>query len=125
MTENRPSLQRKDTRKTKEARQAELDAGVRITHDDKTYEVRLGDVSPQIARRFRLEYGSSFMRLINELGRDPDIDTVAGIVWMARLLGGEDLEFKDVEVTYADMEDYDVERVDSPSPTPEHISPEA
>lgn len=105
----RPSVQRKDTRKTRENRQAELDQGVRITLDGEVYEVRLGDITPLLARRFRREYEAPFSELIEELSDKADIDSIAGVIWMARMLRGEDVSFADIEVGYADVDGLDVE----------------
>lgn len=120
----RPSLQRQETRKTKEARQAALDSGVRITFDGKVYEVRVGDVTPSLARRFRREYGVPFMAVLEEeLAGQPDIDSIAAVIWLARLMGGEDdLSFDDVALSYADLDDLDIEEA---GPAPQDGNPEA
>lgn len=105
----RPSIQRKDTRKTKESRQAALEQGVRITLDAETYEVRLGDVTPSLARRFRMEYRAPFAALLEELEDSTDIDSIAGVIWMSRMLRGEDVSFDEISVGYADVEDLEIE----------------
>lgn len=117
----RPSAARKDTRKTKENRQSALDQGVRITLDGEAYEVRLGDVTPSLARRFRLEYKAPFTDLLEELDGATDIDSIAGVVWMARLLRGDDVSFDEIDLGYGDIDDLEVEvaepeKVDADNP---------
>lgn len=106
----RPSLARQDTRKTKEARRAELDQGVRIIFDGEVYEIRLGDVTPVLARRFRRAYGAPFSELLEELSDAADIDSIAAVVWMARLLAGDDVEFDEIAISYADIDDLEIEQ---------------
>lgn len=109
----RPTLARKDTRKSKEARQAALERGVRIKVGENVYEVRLGDITPVLARRFRKEVGSPFSEVMDELetGRT-DIDSIGAVIWMAQLLRGDDVGFDEVEFGYADIDDLDVELAD-------------
>lgn len=124
MTTTRPSLDRKDTRKTKERRNEELDQGLRITLDGEVYEVRVGDVTPEIARGVRQHHGVSFMRLMDQLVQDPDVDAIAAFVWTARRLRGEAVDFEDVTVTYAQLlsDGFDVDVPGAPS---EDADPEA
>lgn len=109
----RPTLARKDTRKSKEARQAALEQGVRIKVGEKVYEVRLGDITPVMARRFRKEVGSPFSEVMDELetGRT-DIDSIGAVIWMAQLLRGDDVSFDEVEFGYGDIDDLEVEMAD-------------
>ena len=106
----RPTLARKDTRKSREARQAALEQGVRIKVADAVYEVRLGDITPVLARRFRKEVGSPFSEVMDELetGRT-DIDSIGAVIWMAQLLRGDEGGFDEVEFGYGDIEDLEVE----------------
>lgn len=109
-TPARPPLQRKHTRKTEDARKAALEEGVKIAHDGEEYVVKIGDVSAQIARRFRREVGVSFRAVLEELSADPDIDSVAAVVWLARLLRGEDVPLGEVAFGYGDLDDIELEQ---------------
>lgn len=100
---SRPTTARKVTRKTEEKRDDALDQGVSLTIDGESYVVRVGDVTPQIARELRNESGMSFMRLIGTVSSDPDIDVISAFVWLARRIRGEDVAFGDVEVTYGQI----------------------
>ena len=108
MTEQRPSLQRKHTRKSEEQRTAALDVGVKIALDGEEYVVKVGDVTSQLARRFRREVGHSFRHAMDEMSTDPDIDSVAAVVWLARLIRGEDVELDDVAIGYSDLDRIDM-----------------
>lgn len=100
MSNTRPSLARKVTPGSEKNRQAHLDQGVRVVVDGDPFAVRLGDVTPQLARELRRTWGGSFNKLINELNDDPDIDSLAALIWLARRVAGEQVELDDVEVTY-------------------------
>lgn len=120
----RPALQRKDTRKTKEKRNAALDSGVKVIFSGEEHQVRLGDITPLHARRFRREYGCSFTALMEELSEAPDIDSVAALVWMSRIVAGDEgASFEDVQFSYADLDDLDVQVVEDDAAGDE--SPEA
>lgn len=106
----RPSLARTHTPKSEAARKSALDEGVKITHDGEEYIVKAGDITSQIARRFRREVGMSFRAVMEELDTDPDIDSVAAIVWLARLIRGEDVALDDVSVGYDDLDEIEVEQ---------------
>lgn len=110
----RPSLQRKHTRKTEENRHAGLERGMTVTVDGESYTVRLGDVSPTLGREVRRIYGVGVRSFFGQLANDPDLDLVAGFVWMARRIRGEYVDLEDVEseLTYASLGDADVELAD-------------
>lgn len=98
---NRPSTARKVTRKTKEREQDELAQGLRIeVSPTEVYEVRIGDVTPEAARELRAATGYGFMRLLNLIGEDPDVDLISSFVWLARRLAGEDIALEDVSIGY-------------------------
>lgn len=99
----RPTTARKVTRKTEESREAALDDGVRMLVDGDEYVVRIGDMTAPIAREFRRNYGASFNALQGELSADPDLDSIAAFMWLAKRIQGEALEFDDVTVSYAQM----------------------
>lgn len=116
----RPSTARKVTRKTEEKRDEALDQGVSITVDGRAYTVRAGDLTGLDSSALRRECGYSFAGLMREMRRDPDIDLVAAVMWLARRIEGEQmLSYDDVagEVGYGiDLEVKDAE--------PEDESPE-
>lgn len=118
----RPSTARKVTRKTEERRRAPLEEGVRFTIDDESYVLRLGDVTPKIARRFRATLGFSFNTGWQLLQQDTDIDLIAAMVWVARLVAGEDIGIDDVDLSYAHVGDegrFDMGGVDEEDDSPE------
>lgn len=122
---NRPSLARKVTPKSEAKRTEALDEGIRMTVEGETYEVRLGDITPQVARELRRATGGSFNALREELGSDPDIDSISAFVWLARRIRGEILSLDDVAIGYAVIlgDGFDVETTDGPEEVGD--SPEA
>jgi hypothetical protein len=120
----RPTTARKVTRSTEENRQDALEQGVRITIDGESYEVRLADVTPNLTRELRRQTGMSFNQLMREVVTDPDLDSLAGFVWMARRIAGESIEIDDVMVTYAQILDEGFE-VAVPGKRTEDDDPEA
>lgn len=108
-TTPRPSLARKHTPASEAKRKAALEEGVKITHDGEAYVVKTGDITAQVARRFRREVGTSFRGVVEELQKDPDIDSVAAIVWMARMIRGEDITLDDVAMNYDDLDSIEVD----------------
>jgi hypothetical protein len=94
---------RKVTRKTEENRESALDQGLRITLDGEVFEVRLGDITPAMARDLRGKVGFGPMQLVGQLAVDPDVDLLSAFVWLARRIAGEMVRFEDVEVTYAQL----------------------
>lgn len=91
-------------------RNAELDTGVRFTIGDDVHEVRIGDITPRLAREVRKATGSSVMQLLEEVENAPDIDTIATLIWVSQRIKGIDIELDDVEFDYSVMlgEDFDV-----------------
>lgn len=102
-TAARPNLARKVTPKSEANRESALDQGVRMVVDGVEYVVRLGDMTSPIAREFRRNYGASFNALQEELGGDPDLDSIAAFMWLAKRLAGEVLDFDEVTVSYGQM----------------------
>ena len=115
MTTNRPTLDRKHTRKTDSKRDDALDAGVRMTVDGTPHTVRMGDVTPALARELRRETGMGFTRFMDTIATEPDVDLVATFVWLARRINGEHVDLDDVGVTYHSLldEGFDVELAES------------
>lgn len=107
-TQNRPALARQHTRKTEENRKADLELGVKISHDGRDYVVRVGDITATLARRFRREVGCSFRAVMEELNTDPDIDSVSAVIWMCRLIEGEEIAYDDVAFDYGDLDEVEV-----------------
>lgn len=86
---SRPSLQRVQTRKTVEKQQSMMDVGVTLSFDEESYTVRAGDLSALDTRELRKQVGYSFNGLLQAFATDPDIDLVAGIVWLAKRIAGD------------------------------------
>jgi hypothetical protein len=105
----RPSLQRKVTPRSEKARKEALDTGVKLSVNGKSYTVRAGDLSALDTRALRRELGLSFMGLMDALEQDPDIDLLAGLVWLARRTDGEiALTYDEVATELDYAADYDV-----------------
>lgn len=99
---------RKVTANSEKRRQDGLDSGVQITFEGQHYSVRIGDLTAPIARRLRREAGCSFNSLMQELASDPDIDSVAAVIWLSRVTKGEDVDLDDVLVDYSQLDDLDI-----------------
>lgn len=94
---SRPSLDRVHTRKSTEQADAILDQGIKLTIDGKDYAVRAGDLTAIDTRELRRQTGYSFNGLLEAFGRDPDLDLIAGIMWLSLRIDG------DKEITYDDV----------------------
>lgn len=121
----RPSLQRKTTPRSEKARKDAMEEGVSINVDGVDYTVRTGDLSALDAQALRKELGLSFIGLMKALQDDPDIDLIAGIVWLSRRVSGEPM------LTYSEVAkdigyDLEVKVANAEAPTTEEMdSPEA
>lgn len=111
-------MQRRQTRGSESARKAELDAGIAVMLDGVRYAVRMGDLTSIDAAHLRRETGFSFRGLMMAAAKDPDIDVIAAIVWLARRIDGEALlSYEDVageigydaDVDLADLDDGEAE----------------
>lgn len=102
-TATRPNLARKVTPKSEANREDALDQGVRMVVDGTEYVVRIGEMTAPIAREFRRNFGASFNALRDELAGDPDLDSIAAFMWLAKRIEGETLDFDEVTVTYTQM----------------------
>lgn len=105
MSNTRPSAARKQTRSTEASRENELERGIRINLDGEVHEVRVGDVTSTLARELRRASGMSFQTLMREVTADPDLDSIAAFVWLARRMAGETVDLDDVLVTYTQLLD--------------------
>lgn len=123
-TPSRPSTARKHTRTTDKKQDDALEQGIRITLDGEVYEVRLGDVTSNLARELRRGTGMALQQLLAEITTSPDLDSIASFVWLARRIAGERVEIDDVSVTYAQLLDEGFE-VDLPGKREDADSPEA
>lgn len=114
-TASRPTAARKHTRTTEKNRADAMDAGLKITLEGEVYEVRLGDVTSNLTRELRRGIGMGFNQLMREVTNDPDVDSIAGFVWLARRIAGEKVDIEDVVVTYTQLlaDDFDIEVPDA------------
>ncbi|MGH9460368.1 MAG: hypothetical protein ACRD1X_04070 [Vicinamibacteria bacterium] len=102
-----------------------MEEGVSINVDGVDYTVRTGDLSALDAQALRKELGLSFIGLMKALQDDPDIDLIAGIVWLSRRVSGEPM------LTYSEVAkdigyDLEVKVANAEAPTTEEMdSPEA
>lgn len=86
----RPSLTPKPSSKKAQSKKDEaLNEGISLTIDGAVYTVRAGDLSALDTRALRKELGLSFMGLITAFREDPDIDLIAGLMWLSRRVNGE------------------------------------
>ena len=117
----RPTTARKVTRTTEENREDALDQGLRISLEDEVFEVRVGDITPAMARELRSKVGFGPMQLIRQCAADPDVDLLSAFVWLARRIAGELVRFEEVEVTYAQLlsDGFDITTPGDVEPDPE------
>lgn len=88
-------------------------AHMSMTVDGTTYTVRLAEISAAHATLYRKETGGSLRAIIASAGTDPDIDTVATIMWLARRQAGDDVTY--AEVADGVRYDADIEVVEEPA----------
>lgn len=102
----RPPIARKHTPASEKKRNSMLDTGIQITYLGKVYSVRAGDLTAVDAQALRKELGVSFMGLIRALHDDPDIDLVAGVMWLSRRVKGDHIPYEMVaaELGYEALE---------------------
>lgn len=109
MSNTRPSLNRKVTPKSEKARKEALESGVTLKIDGTQYTVRAGDLTALDARALRRELGLSFLGLMGALETDPDIDLIAGLMWLSRRVNGETtLAYDEVASDLDYAADYDI-----------------
>lgn len=74
-----------------------------ISVDGKDYVIRFGDFNALEAREFRREMGTGLAAAFNDT---PDLDTVAGVLWLHRRKTNPKLKFEDVakELTYLNFD---------------------
>ena len=123
----RPSLERRYTRTPKANKAEALDTGMTVVMPDgATHTVRIGDVTPQIARELRAAIGTGVLGLMEQLGsKDADLDLVQAFIFVARRIAGEAVTLDDCEVTYADMLSDDFDVVVAGAEEPDGSDPEA
>ncbi len=70
-----------------------------ITVDGKQYVIRFEDFNALEAREFRREMGSGLSAAFQDT---PDLDTIAGVLWLLRRKASPKLKFEEVakELTY-------------------------
>lgn len=95
------------------------DSGLAFTVDGKRYELNLDEITGRDAKAFRDTTGMSFRRAVTmfvESPADVDLDTIAGIIWLARRQGGEQVAYDDVlgAITYTSNFSAERAEVDPP-----------
>jgi hypothetical protein len=81
-----PPATRRRSRRTDPAADG---AVIRVTVDGKNFTVREADLTAKDAGELRRATGLSFAGLLKAATSDPDIDIIAGIIWLARRTNGE------------------------------------
>lgn len=93
---------------------------VTIKLDGTSYVLRPNEISALDAAALRRECGMSVRGLLNAANDDPDLDVLAGLVWLARRQAGEEVTYTDVAqgITY----DSDLDVDEGPDTDPESES---
>ena len=118
-TTSRPPLARKVTRKTEEARTAALDTGIVLKVDGQDFVVRVGDITPGMAREVRRVTGASVMQLIDTVSATPDLDVVSELIWVARRMRGETVTLEEVDAEFGGYDTLLSDRFDIAEAGPE------
>ena len=63
--------------------------GIKVVEAGKVYQVHLGEMSGLDVAELRAQTGLSTSGLLRQAINDPDIDTIAAVVWLARWLAGD------------------------------------
>lgn len=111
----RPSLAKKQNRQEKDKQDALIDNGVKLTIGGEEVEVKAGDLNALHARELRRQVGVTFPGLVAVLGSSYfDIDMVAALLWLRRLIDGEDVTYDEVaeETGYDVLDDFGAEADD-------------
>lgn len=70
--------------------------GIQLDLDGRSYVVRESDISPHDIRALRKETGFSWAGLGRELAKDPDLDLIAALVWLARRIAGDEVTYDSI-----------------------------
>lgn len=81
------------------------DQGLMFTLDGKRHELNLEEITGRDAKEFREQTGMAFRRAVTMFVQSPDdvdLDTIAGIVWLARRQAGDQVTYDTVlgEINY-------------------------
>lgn len=82
-----------------------MDKALVFTLAGKRHELNLDEITGKDAKAFRESTGSSFRKSVTMFATAPDdvdLDTIAGIVWLARRQTGDQVTYDDVlgDITY-------------------------
>lgn len=101
--------------------------GMKIELDGRTYVVRESDISPHDIRALRSETGFSWAGLGRELQKDPDLDLIAALIWLARRIEGDEVDYDTLldELSYDSDMKIGVEDKRTKKPDEGDDSPEA
>lgn len=81
-----------------------------LTVDGHRYELRPNEINALDSQACRRATGVSVRSLLATAQHDPDIDTIAALVWLARRQAGEpSLAFEDVAATISYGSDFDLD----------------
>lgn len=123
----RPTLVKATSRKGREAADNILNQGVVVTTGAQTVTLRAGDLNALHSRELRRQVGITFPGLIVGLNEQAhfDIDLIAAVLWLRRLVDGEDVTYNEVaaETGYDSLENLKIE--DADPDTAEDDDPEA
>lgn len=124
--QSRPSLARVHTRASETKRNSALDEGIRIIKDGEAFEVRIGDVTPALEADLRRHSGMGLFKLLTVCGEDPGSDVLTAFEWLARRIRDEQVEFEDVEFSFADIlsDGFDVASAGDPTDNDSDADPQ-
>jgi hypothetical protein len=107
---------RKTTTKQVANEDAALDAGLKITVDGTVYVIRLGDLPGTLVGEFRRQVGMSVRAAFELCANDPDLDVLAGMVWLGRRQAGEAVSYAEVAsaITYGSALDVEEPAAEEP-----------
>lgn len=95
------------------------DEGLVFTVDGKRHELNLVEVTGRDAKAFREATGVSLRKAFSSFASDPDdvdLDTIAGILWLARRQAGEKVSYDDVLGSITYTTDFSAESTEVESP---------
>lgn len=93
---------------------ATADSSIIITVDGTAYELRPNEINALDSQACRRETGMSVRALLATAQDDPDIDTIAALVWLARRQAGEpSLAFETIAATISYGSSFDLGNEDT------------
>jgi hypothetical protein len=104
------------------ARSGDDELTITVKVDGEPYTVRPNDITANLVGQLRRVTGFSLQALMQAAADAPDLDVIAGLVWLARRQRGENVNYEKVaeSISYSS----EIESADEPEPEDPN-SPEA